>query len=154
MTLPSPYSLTEMSTRIISGGTGGRCLRLTSLQASYLDFLKIWERQPFGTFWVSRCLYRDFLSFTGFMFGVRVSTEISNLRGGGEFWSCLRRTDRLWVSSRYYPVVLSTEVKLATVYVLGTGVMKPSNGRFYLSSLLVLSLVILTFWHRSFTFKF
>jgi hypothetical protein len=51
MALGSTQRLTEMSTRNISwGGTGGRCVRLTTLRRSCVDCLeKFWEPQPPGT---------------------------------------------------------------------------------------------------------
>ena len=42
-------TLTEMSTRNISGGKGGRCVGLTTLPPSCADCLEIWEPQPPGT---------------------------------------------------------------------------------------------------------
>jgi len=83
--LPSPYSLREMSTKIISGGKGGRCLRLTSLQASCLDFLKIWELQPPGNFWVSPCLYRDFFYPLLVLCLESESVQRFPIGGGGDF---------------------------------------------------------------------
>ena len=41
--------LTEMSTRNISWGKGGRCVGLTTLPPSCADCLEIWEPQPPGT---------------------------------------------------------------------------------------------------------
>ena len=49
MALGLTQPLTEMSTRIISGGTGGQCVRLTILPPSRADCLEIWEPQPPGT---------------------------------------------------------------------------------------------------------
>jgi hypothetical protein len=49
MALGSTQSATEMSTRNISwggGGKGGRCVGLTTLP--YADFLEIWEPQTPG----------------------------------------------------------------------------------------------------------
>jgi hypothetical protein len=45
MTLGSTQPLTEMSTRNIYWGKGGRCLGLTTLPPSYADWLEIWEPQ-------------------------------------------------------------------------------------------------------------
>jgi len=42
---------TEMSTRNISWGKGGRCVGLTTLPASCADCLDIWEPQPPRTLW-------------------------------------------------------------------------------------------------------
>jgi len=42
------WLLTEMSTRNISWGKGGRCVGLTALLHSCADCLEIWEPQPPG----------------------------------------------------------------------------------------------------------
>jgi hypothetical protein len=44
----STKPLTEMSTRNISGGKGGQCVRLTAFLPSCVDCLKIWELQTLG----------------------------------------------------------------------------------------------------------
>jgi hypothetical protein len=49
MALGSTQPLTEMSTRNITWGEGGRCVGLTTLLPSCADCLKIWEPQPLGT---------------------------------------------------------------------------------------------------------
>jgi len=53
MALELTQPLTEMSTRNIScgggGGKGGRCVKLTTLEASCAECLEIWEPQPAGT---------------------------------------------------------------------------------------------------------
>jgi hypothetical protein len=49
MALGLTQPLTEMSTRNISWGKGGRCAGLTTLTPSCADCLKIWEPQPSGT---------------------------------------------------------------------------------------------------------
>jgi hypothetical protein len=49
MVLGSTQPLTEMSTRNISWGKGGRCVGLTTLPPSCADCLKIWEPQSPGT---------------------------------------------------------------------------------------------------------
>jgi hypothetical protein len=46
MALGLTQPLTVMSTRDISWGKGGRCVRLTILPPSCADYLKIWEPQP------------------------------------------------------------------------------------------------------------
>jgi hypothetical protein len=46
MALGSTQPLTEMSTRDISWGKGGRFVRLTTLPPSCADCIKIWEPQP------------------------------------------------------------------------------------------------------------
>ena len=51
MTLGSTQRLTEMSTRDISWGKGGRCVGLTTLPPSCADCLEIWGPQPPGTLW-------------------------------------------------------------------------------------------------------
>jgi hypothetical protein len=49
MALGSTQSLTEMSTRNIFWSKGGRCIGLTTLPPSCVDYFKIWEPQPPGT---------------------------------------------------------------------------------------------------------
>jgi hypothetical protein len=49
MTLEYTQPLTEMSTRNISWGKGGRCVGLTILLPSCVECLKIWEPQLPGT---------------------------------------------------------------------------------------------------------
>jgi hypothetical protein len=52
MALGLTQSLTEMSTRNIhggGGGKGGRCVELTTLPPSCADCLEIWEPQTPGT---------------------------------------------------------------------------------------------------------
>jgi hypothetical protein len=49
MALGLTNPLTEMSTRDISWGKGGRYVGLTTLPPSCVDFLKIWESQLPGT---------------------------------------------------------------------------------------------------------
>jgi hypothetical protein len=49
MVLGYAQPLTEMSTRNIYWGKGGRCVGLTTLPPSCADCLKIWEPQPPGT---------------------------------------------------------------------------------------------------------
>jgi hypothetical protein len=58
---------------------------------------------------------------------------------GGDFDDVRDFTDRLWVFSRHCPMILSSEVQLAIVYLHGISVIKHRNRRFYLSLLLVLS---------------
>ena len=50
MALQSTQPPTEMSTRNIFGGKGGRYLGLTTLPPSCADCLEIWKPQP-GTLW-------------------------------------------------------------------------------------------------------
>ena len=64
MALMSNQPLTEMSTRNISWGKGGRCIELTTLPPSCADFPEIWEPQPPGTIRASPSLYRDCFTFT------------------------------------------------------------------------------------------
>jgi hypothetical protein len=49
MALGSTQPLTEMSTRNISWGKGGRCLGLTTLLLLSVDCLEMWDPQPTGT---------------------------------------------------------------------------------------------------------
>jgi hypothetical protein len=46
MALRSTQPLTEISTRNISWGKGGRCVGLTTLPLLCTDCIKIWEPQP------------------------------------------------------------------------------------------------------------
>jgi hypothetical protein len=46
MALGLTQPVTEMSTRNISWGKGGRCLGLTTLPHSCVDCLEIWEPEP------------------------------------------------------------------------------------------------------------
>jgi hypothetical protein len=48
MTLELTQPLSEMSTRNISWGKGGRCVRLTTLLPSCAEYLEIWEPEPPG----------------------------------------------------------------------------------------------------------
>jgi len=49
MALVLTEPLTEMSTRDISWGKGGRCVGLTTVPSSCADCFEIWEPQPPGT---------------------------------------------------------------------------------------------------------
>jgi hypothetical protein len=49
--LGSTRPLTEMSTKNISSGKGGRCVGLTTLPLPCADCLELWEPQPPGTLW-------------------------------------------------------------------------------------------------------
>jgi len=51
MALGLTQPLTEISTRNISWGKGGRCVGLTILPPSCADCLEIWEPQLPGTLW-------------------------------------------------------------------------------------------------------
>ena len=57
--LGSSQPLTEMITRNISGGKGGRCVWLTTLSHSCADCLEIWEYHPPGTLRACPSNYRD-----------------------------------------------------------------------------------------------
>jgi len=58
----STQPLTEMSIRNISwGGTGGRCVGMTTLQPSCADYPEIWEPQLPGTLWACPGLYENSL---------------------------------------------------------------------------------------------
>ena len=50
MALGLTQPLTEMSTKNITGGKGGRYVGLTTLPPSCADCLEIWDSQPPGTF--------------------------------------------------------------------------------------------------------
>jgi hypothetical protein len=64
MALGSTQHLTEISTRNISWGKGGRCVGLTTLPTSCADCLEIWEPQPPGTLRACPGLLWDCLTFT------------------------------------------------------------------------------------------
>ena len=59
MALGLTQPLTEMSTRNISWGKGGRCLGLTKLPSSCADYLEIWEPHPPGNLRACPGLYRN-----------------------------------------------------------------------------------------------
>ena len=63
MVLGSTQPLTQMSTRNISWGKGGRCVRLT-LPPSCADCHAIWEPQHLGTLRASPSLYKNDFTFT------------------------------------------------------------------------------------------
>ena len=63
MTLGSTQPLVKMSTTYISGGKGGRCVRLTS-PPSRAECHEIWEPKPPGTLWATPGLLRDSFTFT------------------------------------------------------------------------------------------
>jgi hypothetical protein len=56
--------LTEISTRNIFWGKGGRCVELTTLPPSCADCLEIWEPHPPGSLRASPGLSRDCFYFT------------------------------------------------------------------------------------------
>ena len=65
----STQPLPEMSTGNIPwGGKGGRCLELTNLPSSCVDFLEIWEPHPPGTFRACPGLSRPVQACNGFAF--------------------------------------------------------------------------------------
>jgi len=64
MALGSTQPLTKMSTRNISWGKGGLCVRMTTLPPSYADCLEIWVPEPPGTLRACPDLYRDCFTFT------------------------------------------------------------------------------------------
>ena len=61
MALGLTQSLTEMSTKNISGGKGGRYIGLTIFLHSNAEGLEIWESQPPGTLRACPGLKRAFL---------------------------------------------------------------------------------------------
>jgi hypothetical protein len=71
LVLGSSQPLTEMSTRNISWGKGGRCVGLTTLPPSCADCLKVWEPRPPGTLkgcnWICLLKYFDTLNIPGFI---------------------------------------------------------------------------------------
>jgi hypothetical protein len=64
MALASTQPLTEMSTKNISLGKGGRCVGLTTLPHSCADCLKIWEPYSPRTLRTCQGLWWDFFDFT------------------------------------------------------------------------------------------
>jgi hypothetical protein len=62
MALGSTQPLVKMSTRNISGGKDGRCVRLTTSPPSLAECHEIWEPKPPGTPWATPGLLWD--SFT------------------------------------------------------------------------------------------
>jgi hypothetical protein len=79
MALGLTQPLTEMSTRNISWGKGGRCVGLTTLPPSCADCLDIWEPQPPGiqscngialSFYMIKFLPGPIYSWQQFMFRV------------------------------------------------------------------------------------
>jgi hypothetical protein len=55
--------LTELSTRNISWGKGGRCVGLTTLPPSCADCPEIWEPRPSGTLRACPGMYRNRCTF-------------------------------------------------------------------------------------------
>ena len=64
MALGLNQPLTEISTRNISWGKGGRYVGLTTLPPSCADCLEIWEPQPPGTLRACPGLQWDCFTFT------------------------------------------------------------------------------------------
>jgi hypothetical protein len=61
LALGSTQPLVKMSTRNISWGRGGRCVRLTP--RSRAECHEIWEPKPLGTLWATPGLLRDSFTF-------------------------------------------------------------------------------------------
>jgi len=61
MTLGSTQPLVKMSTRNISWGKGGRCVRLTTSTPSRAECHEIWEPKPHGTVWATPGLLEGLL---------------------------------------------------------------------------------------------
>jgi hypothetical protein len=66
MALGSTQPLVKMSTRIIPGGKGGRCVRLTTSSPSRAECHEIWEPKPPGNLWATPGQLRDSFTFTCF----------------------------------------------------------------------------------------
>jgi hypothetical protein len=58
-TLGSTQHLVKMSIRNISGGKGGRCVRLKNSPPSRAECHEIWEPKPPGTLWATPGLLRN-----------------------------------------------------------------------------------------------
>jgi hypothetical protein len=64
MALGSTQPLAKISTRNITRGKGGRCMRLTTSPPSRAECHEIWEPKPPGTLWATPGLLRDSFTFT------------------------------------------------------------------------------------------
>jgi hypothetical protein len=64
MSMGLTQPLTEISTRNVPWGKGGRCIELTTLPPSCADCLEIWEPQPPGTLRACPGLKWDSFTFT------------------------------------------------------------------------------------------
>ena len=64
MALGSTQPLVKMSTTIIPGGKGGRCVRPTTSPPSRAECHEIWEPKPPGALWVKPGLLRESFTFT------------------------------------------------------------------------------------------
>ena len=108
MALGSTQPLVKTSTRNISGGKGGRYVRLTTSPPSCAEFHEIWEPKPPGTLWATLGLLRGSFTFyeETFIFLNETNVQILYI----DFCSVL-----LHVSAVYFSrcqVVVSTALSL------------------------------------------
>ena len=108
MALGSTHPLVKMSTRNISGGKGGRCVRLTTSPPSCAECHEIWEPKPLGTLWATPVLLRDTFTFTFLLKTLHTHTHThkSNLHPvltiQNIIWECFVQKIRIYASSMAY----------------------------------------------------
>jgi hypothetical protein len=85
MALGSTQPLVKESTRNISGGKGGRCVRPTTSPPSRAVCHEIWEPKAPGTLWATPGLLRDCFTFT-FTVDRSRESEIVGMFVNGEGW--------------------------------------------------------------------